>query len=103
ENGPETHLVRHHLSVGLFGLVEAELLDARLHAVKLAERDGLLRVERRAARPARDALAAQEVEARKRELAEGRRDEQELSARFDAVERALDRIDDRRGREDDIG
>src|SRR2546428_13888583 len=56
----EPDAIPDHLRVSLLGLLQLEHLDARADAGEDAEGDGLLRIDGAAARPARDALPAEQ-------------------------------------------
>src|SRR6266568_757841 len=103
EHRAEADAVRHDLPERLLGLIEPEPLDPRPDPRERAEGDGLLGVDRPAARPAGDGLAGEERERRELERLERRRDDEQLAPGLEAVHGARDRSAVRRGREDEIG
>src|SRR5205823_384078 len=99
----EADAVCQHLPQGLLRLLELEDLHSRADAGEHAEGDGLLGIERAAARPAVDAPAAEQREGRDLQRIERRRHDEQLAANFKAIDGAGDGFGVGGGRQDQVG
>src|SRR2546427_4042558 len=90
------------LPICLLGLLQLEHLDARADAGEDAEGDGLLRIDGAAARPARDALSAEQRQGGYFEWLERRGDDEQLAARLQSIDGAGDGLAVRRRGQDQV-